>query len=263
MNSIDRISLLLKNQGLSGVYQKILTKIFGKAILPNFKEHLGYFQGKSGIEIGGPSQIFRPNEPLPIYPLIGGLDGCNFSSETMWEGALSNEKPYQFHPGREGKQFISEASDLTHISTQSYDFLISSNCLEHIANPIKALREWIRVVKPQGAILVAVPNKDYCFDHRRPVTSFHHLLQDEAANMPETDMTHLEEILSLHDLSRDPLAGDFASFKARSEANFTYRGLHHHIFDMGLMKELFNYLQLRIVFTHKGGQDHVILGIKS
>src|SRR5205823_5298371 len=44
------------------------------------------------------------------------------------------------------------------------------------------------------------------------------------------DMTHLEEVLALHDLRRDPGAGSAAQFAARCRANIVHRGMHHHVF---------------------------------
>src|ERR1700692_2751408 len=51
-------------------------------------------EGKRGIEIGGPSDVFhawqQPSQlrgfltPLPIYDRVGSLDNCNFSTTTIW-----------------------------------------------------------------------------------------------------------------------------------------------------------------------------------
>jgi hypothetical protein len=43
--------------------------------------------------------------------------------------------------------------------------------------------------------------------------------------------SHLEEILALHDLGRDPGADDRATFEARCRDNIHVRGMHHHVFD--------------------------------
>lgn len=41
-----------------------------------------------------------------------------------------------------------------------YDFVYSSHCLEHMKNPVEALRNWVRICKPGGFIFVAVPSED-------------------------------------------------------------------------------------------------------
>jgi SAM-dependent methyltransferase len=41
-----------------------------------------------------------------------------------------------------------------------YDFCFASHVLEHIANPLKALQGWIRIVKPGGHIILVLPEKN-------------------------------------------------------------------------------------------------------
>lgn len=51
---------------------------------------------------------------------------------------------------------------------------------------------------------MVLPFKEKTFDHKRPVTSIEHILEDYNLNIDERDNTHFDEILNLHDLSRDP-----------------------------------------------------------
>jgi SAM-dependent methyltransferase len=244
----------------SGIAQKVMSKLFRQRI-PGFSSIRKYFAGKSGIEIGGPSKIFRYKGLLPLYPLVRKLDGCNFSNDTIWEGSLKNGAKYKFHPFKKGTQYVSDATDLSTLADGKYDFVISSNCLEHVANPLKAIAEWLRVIKMDGIILIVVPNKDFCFDHKRPVTQFTHLLADYQNEIQEDDLTHFDEIMALHDLSMDPKAGTIEQFKARSLKNHENRALHQHIFDIDLLQEIFRYFGLETIKTHSC-KDHIILGKK-
>jgi SAM-dependent methyltransferase len=45
-------------------------------------------------------------------------------------------------------------------SPESYDFVYSSHCLEHLHNPAEALRQWFSLVKPSGHLIVVVPDED-------------------------------------------------------------------------------------------------------
>lgn len=45
------------------------------------------------------------------------------------------------------------------IPDNSFDVVISSECIEHAPDPEKALREMVRVLKPGGLIVVTTPNK--------------------------------------------------------------------------------------------------------
>jgi SAM-dependent methyltransferase len=118
--------------------------------------------------------------------------------------------------------------------------------LEHSANPLKALREWLRLLKPGGTLFLVLPHREGTFDHRRPVTPLRHLVEDFEQQMGEDDLTHLPEILQLHDLRRDPEAGGFETFKARSERNRENRGLHHHVFDTRRVVELLDHVGVQI-----------------
>ena len=217
-----------------------------------------FLRGKYGLEIGGPSNFFR--EILPIYSIIRGLDGCNYGKITIWEGNIKEGQTYEYHPNKKkGYQFICDAVDLKFIPSLSYDFILASHVIEHIANPIKALLEWLRILKENGILLLVVPHRDGTFDHNRPITTLKHLLDDFEKNIKEDDLTHLPEILELHDLTLDPQAGDFDAFKKRSLDNFNNRCLHHHIFDTKLVVEIFDYLGLQVLSVDVVLPYHIIV----
>jgi len=222
---------------------------------------LRLFKNKKGLEVGGPSPIFSAE--LPIYTVIESLDGCNFSTDTIWEGSIKEGLFYNYFQNKIGYQFISEASNLDKIETNKYDFLLASHCLEHCANPLKTMKEWLRVIKPKGTILLILPEKNHTFDHKRPISSFDHLIADYNNNIDENDLTHLKEILSLHDLSLDPAAGDINNFKHRSLENFQNRCLHHHVFDFKLLNQIFDYFKIKVKYEKFISPYHqIIAGVK-
>lgn len=53
-----------------------------------------------------------------------------------------------------------DAQDLASIPDGAFDFLHSSHCLEHVHDPLLALKHWARVVKPGGHLIVTVPDED-------------------------------------------------------------------------------------------------------
>ena len=217
-------------------------------------------QNKIGVEIGGPSSIFKTI--LPIYDLPRRIDGVNFSNETIWEGQLKEGFNYEWIKGKYGHQFISEATKISKIKSCAYDFLLSSNCLEHIANPLKAIKEWKRTIKPGGYMVLILPNHKSNFDHKRPVTKFSHIEKDYKNDMSEKDTTHLQEILKLHDLSRDPGLLTYESFKLRSKENFINRCLHHHVFDLNLIIKMLKYFKFEIIQIDSTPWDWIVLAKK-
>ncbi|HCB62183.1 MAG: hypothetical protein A2W93_10750 [Bacteroidetes bacterium GWF2_43_63] len=260
MNKFKTLINVLFSKGPREIFRLLFRKVFPVKI-NDYSIIKRSLQNKGGLEIGGPSWIFMDNGYIPLYGIISSLDNCVFSSSTIWSDENDSDKPFHFCKNKTGKNIIQEATDLSGISDCTYDFVISSHCLEHIANPMKALEEWLRVIKHDGHFLIAVPNKEKTFDHNRSITEFRHIMADYKNNTSENDMTHLEEILSLHDLKMDPKAGDYEQFKQRSLSNATIRALHHHVFDTQLLMNMLAEFNTEIIFTYSG-EDHVIFGIK-
>ena len=252
--NFTRYRILARNRLLLLLFKKSYTKF-----LFNFKYA---FREKYGLEIGGPSQLFAAGI-FPVYEWALKIDGCNFSDNTLWEGLVDNNQ-YAYSPNKSGMQYIMDGSQLSEIEDEKYDFLLSSHNLEHIANPIKAIKEWVRVLKPGGFMLLVLPDKRFTFDHKRQYTSFTHLLTDFESNIGEDDLTHLSEILKFHDLKLDPGAGkDYDKFKKRGENNFEFRALHHHVFSGDLSKEVLTHFNLNTIFQCAIPPHHqIILGQK-
>ena len=205
--------------------------------------------GKKGVEIGGPSHSGRP----VIYKDAALMDNVIFSNNTVWS---KHGSAYRYIDDvRIGKVFINDATDLNTIASASYDFLFASHSLEHIANPLKALKEWVRVVKPGGSIILILPEKTMTFDHRREHSRFSTLKSQYDKNVGEDDLSTLDEILALHDLSKDPPAGTPEQFKQRSLKNIENRCLHHYVYSPALLQEICQFLDCTFVSTFTRGID--------
>ncbi|WP_162946519.1 methyltransferase domain-containing protein [Chitinophaga barathri] len=237
--------------------KQIKKKVLG-ANQDAFMHFVDLFRDKIGLEIGGPSSIFQDKGYLPAYKFAKRVDGVNFSNSTVWEGNIEEGMSYRYATDKQGYQFINEGNDLSRIEPHQYDFILSSHNLEHFANPLKAVKEWHRVLKPGGAMLVILPDKRYTFDHLRPTTTMKHLKEDFQKDIGEDDLTHLEEILKLHDLSRDPGAREI-DFEERSKRNFENRCLHHHVFDGHLVKEIYDYFNIETLFVRQEAPYNLIV----
>ena len=259
---VKEIIHIFRARGFAGVTRAILLRL--QRVLArrakSFQACESLFVGKTGIEVGGPSQVFAKYGIFPVYPIVGHLDNCNFNNTTVWEGEIKQGQTFQFDRKKpKGRQYIAEATAMGCIASGTYDFVLSSHVLEHTANPILALSEWLRLLKNQGTLVLLLPHKDKTFDHRRPVTTMEHLIADFKVGVTEDDLTHMPEILALHDLERDPEAGDSASFQARSMQNFENRCFHHHVFDTALAINLVNYLGLQIQVVEEIRPHHILL----
>jgi SAM-dependent methyltransferase len=51
-----------------------------------------------------------------------------------------------------------DASHMAEEKDESYDWVYSSHCLEHVDRPAEAVRNWWRILKPGGFLIVVVPD---------------------------------------------------------------------------------------------------------
>jgi len=212
--------------------------------------------GKRGLEIGGPSGVFRAN-PLPIYDHVLSLDNCDISQKTAW---ADHAEQFAFCAGKSpGRNIFCDGSNLSTVADSSYEFILSSHNLEHFANPIKALKEWQRVTTAEGSLILVLPHHKRTFDHRREPTPVSHMQEDFERDTQEDDLTHLEEITHLHDLSMDLPAGSAEQFRRRSLENYTNRCLHHHVFDEVNSSELLTSVGMKVRAVATSLPAHIIL----
>ena len=250
---IKRINTVLRTRGLEALFRIAYCRAFHSR-LASFQNCGPMFRGKAGLEIGGPSGVFGRRGLFPVYPLARRIDNCNFGSTTVWEGTIEQGLTFRYDGQHNpGTQYVAEATDLGFIASNSYDFVLSSHTLEHVANPLAALTEWKRVLKDDGVLALVLPHREGTFDHRRPVTKMSHLIDDLERKTGEDDQTHLEEILALHDLAMDPEAGGSDAFKARAMRNIESRCLHQHVFDSQLAIDMVDHMgfQIMVVETHQ------------
>lgn len=90
-----------------------------------------YFCG-AGVDIGG-----KP-DPLILYKELFPL--------------IESVKTWDLEDG--------DAQLMAGVKDATYDFVFSSHCLEHVHDPVEALRNWLRVLKPGGYIIFAIPEED-------------------------------------------------------------------------------------------------------
>lgn len=70
---------------------------------------------------------------------------------------------------------VDDGQELKKFKNNSQDFVIANHFLEHVIDPIKTLKNFYRILKPEGIIYMAVPDKRFTFDRLRPVTPLNRL----------------------------------------------------------------------------------------
>jgi SAM-dependent methyltransferase len=231
----------------------------GEKPLPSFSKYQSHFANKRGVEIGGPSKIFSANRILPVYPIAQSIDNCNFTDFAIWDAKVEPDGPYDV-PGKPlGRQFICEGTDLRLFENESYDFVLSSHALEHMANPIKALHEWMRILKKGGVLLLCLPDRDKTFDHLRPATSLEHMVQDYNRGVGEDDPTHHEEVVRETDTRLQSATYPTEVWAYRNRSNLETRIMHHHVFTMESATALADYVGLRALTVSKHRPHHIVI----
>ena len=210
---------------------------------------------KFGVEIGGPSST-----GAVIYEKSNNMDNVIFSNQTVWS---NHSEDYYYYKNKKGQVIINDAVNISLVQNESYDFCFASHSLEHIANPLKAINEWLRIIKTNGHIIIIVPEKSMCFDHKRNYSSFSTLLSQYEKNVGEDDLSTLPDILKNHDLSLDPPAGDLGSFTKRSLDNFNNRCLHHYVYNDELLMEICKYFNCEFVYNETQGLNRWFIMQKS
>jgi SAM-dependent methyltransferase len=137
---------------------------------PKSRLALNYLQGLAGLEIGGSA-----HNPFGLntknVDFTGDVDTVFKRAEVDLCG--------EFSP----VDIVAPGDDLP-VPDESQDFVISSHVIEHFFDPIKALQEWMRVVRPGGCVFVIAPHKARTFDKDRPRTTLAELIARHEGRIP-------------------------------------------------------------------------------
>jgi predicted SAM-dependent methyltransferase len=52
-----------------------------------------------------------------------------------------------------------DAQEMKSVADGTYDFVHSSHCLEHMVDPRTAVKNWVRVCKPGGYVVITIPDE--------------------------------------------------------------------------------------------------------
>jgi len=138
--------------------------------IPPSKLALKYLEGLHGIEIGASMQnSFGLKRAINV----------DFSDE---QGGLWQQKSCP--PAT--VNIVASGDDLP-FKDGTLDYVVSSHVIEHFFDPVKALKEWHRVIRPGGYVFVIAPHRDRTFDKHRDVTPVDELLDRSTGRIKITD----------------------------------------------------------------------------
>jgi hypothetical protein len=197
----------------------------------NFNEIQNYFNNANGLEIGGPSHLLRNfYDKLKSCYFLNCKDGMEAHARA-WD---NNNLETMFY----GDATIEE--DLQKFKNKIIDLLFTSHTVEHIANPIKAIKLWADILVKNGTIINIVPNKDQCWDRSRPYTSLEHILHDYHYNTSESDLTHIHESACMQE-TRPTYYNDVGIANCK-------RIIHHHVYCKDIFQQMHEYCGFNTIF---------------
>ena len=122
-----------------------------------------YLDGLNGIEIGASTQ-----NGFGLDKTDGAYATVDFEATQGGKWQASGFKPANVDVVANG--------DNLPFKDNSLDYVLSSHVIEHFFDPIKAIHEWLRVIRSGGYIFIIVPHKERTFDCNRETTSLDELI---------------------------------------------------------------------------------------
>jgi SAM-dependent methyltransferase len=201
--------------------------------LTTYREDLArrYIRG-SGIEIGA---LHRP-VPLPADARVRYVDimGREALLATYSTAVYGNPKWVV------ETDVIDDGERLSSFADESVDFIIANHMLEHTEDPIAAIEQQVRVLKPGAVLFLTLPDPRRTFDALRSRTPVAHVLEDHQAGPEVSRQAHHEEWARVECVPDHRIAERVAEF-AREGARH-----HFHVWELEDFLELLRALQLPI-----------------
>jgi SAM-dependent methyltransferase len=169
----DAISVLFESGAhLDGSPMTYRARPFGRFNADDFLTTRAYVASYvlhgSGIEIGA------ANAPVAVP---GNVSVKYMDRYTREE--LKQRHPDLVRPETVATDIVGDGENLTALPDASQDFVIANHVVEHCEDPIGTIEGFCRVLRPDGVIFLAIPDKrESIIDQRRPLTTIDHLIQD-------------------------------------------------------------------------------------
>lgn len=191
--------------------------------------------------------LIERNSPKGIGLEIGcGARTISPTNRTVLSDAFSDHGVH----GSIAKVFF-EGADIPY-ENESFSFVLNEHVLEHIANPIKAIQEWTRVLKKGGHLYLVLPHKERTNDKHREVTTLEHLIADYEKNVPYNDPEHFDDWFS-NVVERGLMPEHYKHMQ--KEQLLDTASIHHHVWTEREVEELLKYLDLEIIFVDSQLKD--------
>lgn len=163
---------------------------FAKKVVTPFRQYLGrltvadrHLRGE-GLEIGA------LQDPMPLPR----------GAKARYVDIAPTEELRRMYPAKTRRwlvdvDIVDDGEKLTTVADASQDFVASNHFFEHCEDPIGALRNMLRVLKPGGVVYLSVPDRRHIFDRDRPPTTVEHVVRDHEDGPERSRAAHYEEVV--------------------------------------------------------------------
>lgn len=159
---------------------------------------------------------------------------------------------------------IDNGEFLEKLKSNSLDFIIANHFLEHCQNPIGTIERMLEILKKEGVIFLAIPDKRYTSDKVREITTVEHILKDyEDCGKSSRKDHYLEYLSSLKNLKGDELIEVANDYEKRGISIHFHVWTQKDMFDMfSVMKEKLNFSFDIVSFLKKEGGTEAIFVLR-
>ncbi|MBI2522666.1 MAG: methyltransferase domain-containing protein [Bdellovibrio sp.] len=214
------LKTLYKDRGLKLFYQflnRTQRRPFSRALINTYAPH------GIGLEVGVGARTICPTERTILSDAFFAHGLHDSIAKVFFHG---DEIPYE---------------------NDSFCFIVSEHVLEHVANPLKVLKECIRTLRPGGKLFLFLPHKERTNDSHRQVTTLEHVIDDYNKDVPLDDQTHMDEWFK--NVVRKGLMPFHYSHLSTKDLLKT-GSIHHHVWTEKEILEIVQFCGLKVRYVN-------------
>jgi predicted SAM-dependent methyltransferase len=194
-------------KGLKWLLHQILAYKSLRDILVNALARGGWVSGVRDSPLASETSIHR--ESLIRYCEGNGID-VGFGGDPIHENAVRIDLPNPYSTGIYANQLSGDAARLFWFADDALDYVFSSHLLEDFLDTRAVLKEWLRVLKPGGALVIGCPDeqryRQHCERTGQPRND-HHIHADFSLAKVRAFLAEIGNNIVVHE---DDAVGDYS-----------------------------------------------------
>lgn len=202
-----------------------------------------YLHG-AGIEFGAlNARLDVPKNVKVTYADVAGSEGLAAAAARMYGGVTP-------------PSIVADIQTMADIDDSSIDFVVANQVIEHVENPLRALRTINRVLRPNGIAFITLPDRRFTFDRQRSTTPLSHLIKDDQEGPEGGREDHYDDWVHHAEGLEGQERKERVAMMLANNVN-----IHFHVWDYDTMKQMFTYaasdIGLAIVHSQLNGNEGI------